>query len=405
MKRILFVDDERNVLDGLRRMLRSMRQEWEMAFATSGAEALGLMSQTPFDVVVSDMRMPGMDGAQLLTEVMRRHPQTVRIVLSGHSDKEMILRSVGPTHQYLAKPCDPEMLKETVARSCALRELLNSPSLKDLVSQMNSLPSLPDLYMKVVQELSLPNASIQRIGDIISQDVGMTAKILQLVNSAFFGLRRHISTPAMAVNLLGLDTVKSLVLTIQVFSQFEQPKVREFDLPVLWNHSVATGTIARAIAAATSRDVKMADHTLMAGLLHDAGKLVLAAKVPDQYQNSIVHARAKAVPMWVAEREVLGTTHAEVGAYLMGLWGLPDLIVEGIAYHHTPAHHMATTFSPLTAVHVANALEHEAHPSADQAHPFEIRLDYLSGLGLADRLDRWRELARGVLCGQKGGKP
>src|SRR5256885_11774657 len=124
MIRILFVDDEPKVTEGLHRMLRSMRREWEMTFATSGAEALEKLSAKPFDVVVSDMRMPGMDGCQLLTEVMRRHPQVVRIILSGYSDKETIMRSIGLAHHYLSKPCDAETLKETIRRACDLRDQL-----------------------------------------------------------------------------------------------------------------------------------------------------------------------------------------------------------------------------------------------------------------------------------------
>src|SRR5262245_37814840 len=100
MKKILFVDDEPNVLQGLERMLRSMRHEWEMQFAMSGPAALERLAEQTFDVIVSDMRMPGMTGAQLLTEVSQRHPHIVRIILSGQADQEDILRSVGPTHQY-----------------------------------------------------------------------------------------------------------------------------------------------------------------------------------------------------------------------------------------------------------------------------------------------------------------
>ena len=142
-KRILFVDDEPNVLSGLRRMLRSMRREWFMAFAHSGLEALAMLDDTPFDIVVTDMRMPGMDGAALLKQVMHRHPKTVRIVLSGQADREEILRAVGPIHQYLSKPCDAETIKATLTRACALDGLLPDDHLKELISKMETLPSLP----------------------------------------------------------------------------------------------------------------------------------------------------------------------------------------------------------------------------------------------------------------------
>jgi putative nucleotidyltransferase with HDIG domain len=402
MKRILFVDDDANVLEGLRRMLHPFRAEWQMAFARSGPEALEKLDAESFHVVVTDMRMPGMDGAQLLAEVKRRHPQTVRIVLSGHSDKEMILRSVGPAHQYLAKPCDADTLRTLLARACALRELLANESLKRLVTRMSALPSLPNLYAEIVAELQSPTASIQKVGQIISKDVGMTAKILQLVNSAFFGLRRHVSHPAVAAGLLGLETIKSLVLSVHVFSRFEQAKVQGFNLTSVWNHSLATGTLAKEIAGSAGLENKLGDHAMMAGLLHDAGKLVLATGAPEPYQEAVSLARGTGTPLWRLEREVLGTTHAEVGAYLMGLWGLPDPIVEAIAYHHTPSTCLAKDFGPLTAVHVASALEHEAHPADNHEGSHEISAEYLTGIRLADRLEDWRGLSRRVLEGKQG---
>src|SRR5216683_1384998 len=228
-KRILFVDDEVNVLQGLRRMLNPMRHEWEMVFVESGQEALALLAQAPCDVIVSDMRMPGsdmrmpgMDGTQLLTQVMERFPLTVRIILSGYADSAMILKAVGPVHQYLAKPCDAATLQLTIARACALRSLLADPTLQGLVAGMQTLPSLPTLYLEVLEAVQDPQGSLERVGDIMSRDISMTAKMLQLVNSAFFGLRRHVSNPGEAVKLLGLDTIKALILSMQVFSRFDQ---------------------------------------------------------------------------------------------------------------------------------------------------------------------------------------
>ncbi len=379
-------------------MLRNLRDEWDMSFADGGESALRLMEQQPFDVVVSDMRMPGMNGAQLLTEVMRRWPRTVRIVLSGQSDREMILRSVGPTHQYLAKPCDAEVLKGVVYRACELRDLLSDENLKTLVTRVASLPSLPDLYLQIVEEVQSPDASIQKIGDIIARDVGMTAKLLQLVNSAFFGLRRHVPHPAMAASLLGLDTVKALVLTAQVFSSFESGRIRAFALDGLWRHSVAVGAIARKIAAAQNAEPQVVDFALLGGLLHDVGRLILAANLPAEYAQVCSASDGRGALLWQVEREKLGTTHGEVGAYLLGLWGLPDPIVEAVAYHHMPTRCLARGFTPLTAVHVADALELESH-GGEGLPAAEDTAGYLAREGLSERLESWRRLAAEVLAG------
>ncbi|MFH1749252.1 MAG: response regulator [Planctomycetota bacterium] len=397
MKRILFVDDEPKVLEGIQRMLRPMRHEWDTVFAQNGREALGILTEQPVDVVVSDMRMPGMDGVQLLTEVMRRYPQIIRIALSGHSEREMILRAVGPTHQYLAKPCDPEMLRSAVARAVALRGVLSKDALRQAVSQMQSLPSLPQLYVEMVEELRSPDASMKRAGEIIGKDMGMTAKVLQLVNSAFFSLPRHVTGPSEAAALLGLDTLQTLILSVQVFSQLDHARATGLCIETLWNHSMATGTLAKRICAAESCEAKACDHALMAGLLHDAGKLVLAANLPDEYRQALGLARDAAVAHWEAEEQILGTTHAEAGAYLLGLWGLPDPIVEALAFHHCPNECVADTFTPLTAVHVANALEHEADNASEDHDTSRLDTDYLARIGLAERLSVWRKLQQAVL--------
>ncbi len=391
MRKILFVDDEPNVLDGLRRMLRPMRREWEVTFAAGGEQALAELAGGAFDIIVSDMRMPGMDGAQLLAEVRRRHPHTVRIILSGHSDQEMILRSVGPAHQYLAKPCDAEALKETVGRACALRDLLRNDSLQKLISQMDSLPSLPSVYVELVGELRSPEASVKRAGEIISKDPGMTAKILQLVNSAFFGLRRTVSSPIEAAMLLGLDTITSLVLSVHVFSRYDGTKLRGFSADALRLHCVTVGSLAKAIALAERQERSAAENAFTAGLLHDTGKLVLASTLGERYVE-VLDLKKKGDAEVEAERQVLGTTHGEVGAYLLGLWGLPDPIVEAVAFHHQPRQCPSHGFTPLTAVHIADCLVRQ--PGCAMAHSpaAVLDMDYLSKINLAGRVPAWEEV-------------
>ncbi|MBE7557955.1 HDOD domain-containing protein [bacterium] len=389
-KRILFVDDEPRVLGGLSRMLRPLRDEWDMAFLPSGADALELLSRERFDVIVSDMRMPGMDGAQLLSEVMRRHPHMVRIVLSGHSEKEMVLRSVGPTHQYLAKPCDADLLKATVSRACALRAILDNAQLKELVSRLDALPSLPQLYLEIVEEMRSPMASIQRVGRIIAQDLGMTAKVLQLVNSAFFGVRKQVRDPVQAASLLGMETLKALVLSLHVFSSSRDALPAGFSLESLWQHSTAVGQLARGIAIAERADKKVVEDSLLAGLLHDVGLLVLTTQLPDQYQHVLELGRGEGCSLWAAERRIFGAGHPEVGAYLLGLWGLPDPVVEALAFHHTPSECLDSRFSPLLAVHVADAWSDHANLSQNGLEGSVLDLHYLRRLGLENRLPVWK---------------
>jgi HD-like signal output (HDOD) protein/ActR/RegA family two-component response regulator len=397
MKHIVFVDDEPKLLDGLKRSLRDMRNEWDMTFATSGEEALKVLEGGSIDVMVSDMRMPGMDGATLLNEVQRRYPHVVRIILSGHSDREMILRSIGATHRFLAKPCETEQLKATIQRAFALRELLSDDFIRLVVAGTQTVPSLPALYTKIKAEVESPASSLKTIGDIIAQDMGMTAKILQLANSAYFGLRMSVSTVEQAIHFLGLDTVQALVLTAQIFSQFAAKRETAFNFDQLWKASLATGALARAIARSEQLDRIEVDQAYTAGLLHDVGILVLATNVSDRYSAVLARASTKGRQAWEEELSEFATTHAEVGGYLLGLWGLNDAIIEAIAYHHRPRDAQGEGVTPLTAVHVANVLhQHEIGQVAGQARS-QLDMEYLERLHLTDRLPAWQELATTLL--------
>lgn len=389
MKTLLFVDDESKVLQGLQRQLRYMRNEWDMQFVESGGKALEVMAARPVDVIVSDMVMPVMDGAELLTEVSRRHPSTVRIVLSGHAEREAVLRLVGPAHQYLSKPCDAEELRAALGRAFALRDLLSNQQLKQLATRIKCLPTLPALYQQLTAELQKEDAAMERVGEIISRDVGMTAKILQLVNSAFFGLPQPLNSPSEAVMYLGISTVRSLVLSLQVFSQFKKPPVDGFSLDSVANHCWETAVLARRISHVQDGDAKKMDQCFLAGLMHDVGRIILASDMPEQYARIWNVAGRQGVTLWEAERAEFGATHADVGAYLLGLWGLPDPIVEAVALQHCPANSPAHEFSPLTAVHVADVFAHEKN--GVPVEKISIDMNYLAELGLADRVTEWRE--------------
>lgn len=396
MRRIVFVDDEPRILEGLQRMLRPLRHEWEMSFADSGEEALRILASSPFDVVVTDMQMPGMNGAALLAEVRQRHPQVVRIILSGYANLELICKSVGPAHQYLSKPSDAETIKLTVSRACALRDLLADDALQLLVSKLQSLPSLPTLYTELIAELQAPDPSIKKVGDIISRDLGMTPKILQMVNSAFFGIRRHISSPTEAVSLLGLDTIVTLAITVQIFSQLDRARVPGFSPDALYAHSQRVALFAKRIARAEGADSKVFNDAFTAGLLHDVGQLVLVANQPEQYTEVLRLAQTEQFPIDRAERQVFGATHAEVGAYLLGLWGLPTAIVEAVAFHHLPGLSMIQGFGALTAVHASNVIALELQADQQERCRAVLDLDYLTNIGLPDRFPVWREICAEV---------
>ncbi|TWT42900.1 response regulator [Botrimarina hoheduenensis] len=376
MPRLLFVDDEPNVLSGLRRMLRSHRSEWEMDFVASGADALRSLALQSAQVVISDMRMPGMDGAELLSRVRDLYPETVRIVLSGHSDQELTLRAVGPAHQYLAKPCDPDRLTAAIRSAMLLHDRVRSPKVRSIVASVDTLPTLPEIYLELVDEMASPNGSSETAGRIIARDLGLSAKILKLVNSSFFGLPVRVSDVPHAVALLGLGVIRPLVLSTGVFKQFEGCKLGGISLARLTAHSTQIAVKAKQIAADeyACMSADQASDVFLAGLLHDVGRLVLAQAYPSEYEALCQQSMTGSDDLSLLEESEFGASHAEIGGHLIQLWGLPAPLVEAVALHHAPLNASGVAFSSLTAVHVAEWAAGEAE--ADEAYLRSLQLSH-----------------------------
>lgn len=273
-------------------------------------------------------------------------------------------------------------------------DFLTPEPLRKLLANMQVLPSLPSVYRELMDVLQADDASIEKAARIISKDVGMVTKILQVVNSPLYGLRGRVSNPTQAVALLGLNSLKSLALSTKVFAQFDQRKLPFFSLELLWQHGMATGIHARAIAKEEAAEQAMAEDAFTAGLLHNVGTLVLASNLPAQYRDMLAIMQDQRLSEWVAEREVFGATHAEVAGYLLGQWSLSQPIVDAVAYHHEPSCCPASYSLALAAVHVANAVEEEAQALAmgEPAQPMD--LDYLTGCDLAERLPLWKAICR-----------
>ena len=384
-KRLLFVDDETMVLGGLRRALHGMRAEWDMHFVDGADAALKILDEMPFDVVVSDMRMPKMDGAQLLEQVKLRHPDVIRMVLSGQSSRAAVLRSLAPAHQFLSKPCDPQELINRLAEAFAMRDLLSNEALKTIVSRLRSVPSLPTIYDELMSVLRKEDPPISQIEKIIAKDVGMAAKILQLANSAFIGARGRVSSLLQAVSMIGTETVRTLVLSVHVFSHFDNNSEIAPFLPALWQHSVSTAALAQKIATAQGAPKGVIDESFTGGLLHDIGKVVLLSEMPRQYRPILEKSSGEVSTL---ELQQLGCTHAQVGAYLISIWGLPVPLVRAVAFHHSPTEAAENSFSSLTAVHAADAITSASDPSP-RNHDGELDLKYLEHIGLSQRIDVW----------------
>ena len=364
MKRVLFVDDEVAVLDGLRDRLRKQRHEWDMVFALGGAQALAECERGAFDIVITDMRMPGVDGAAVLRHVKETHPSTIRIVLSGHAEREAVMRAIPVAHQFLGKPCEAETLRDVISRACTIQALMSDGALKELIGRVERLPCVSTTYTALIEVLAGKAPSIDDVVAVIELDPAMCLKLLQLVNSAFFGLPRRVSAMRDAITYLGIDLVKTLVLTTQIFAAAQGDQgLDAAALSTLQRHSVLTARVAHAIAPSQQSDA------FMAGMLHDVGRIILALADWRTFVEISAAASERAVPLHVVERERLGVTHAEIGAYILGSWGLPLTIVEAVAGHHEPQRLQGSSFDVMTAVHIAEGLANESEgdemPGAD----------------------------------------
>jgi HD-like signal output (HDOD) protein len=394
MKRILFVDDESRILDGIQRMLYADRRRWEIQVALGGEAALQACEAGSFDVVISDMRMPGMDGATLLGRIRDLYPGTARIILSGYSEDSLARRAVPVAHRFLAKPCSAAELQSTIERVCSLQDVLSTPEIRRVVGSVGELPSLSRTYTRLTEAVTDPDVSIGEVSEIIEQDVAMSAKVLQLVNSAFFGLAQKVTTLQNAASYLGMETLKNLALASEAF--------RVLTLDSRIPQSVCEGIqkhahLVAAVAGALPVDRKNRDVTVVAALLHDIGSLFLASSMPDQFCAARTLASKRGCKTYEAEEEVMGTSHAEIGAYLLGLWGIPSLTVEAIAHHHHPTRIPNTAFDCTAVVYVADLLAHEleTHPEGTAKLAIEEPdRGYLETLGVLPSLEEFRRLAR-----------
>lgn len=395
-KKILFVDDEQNLLSSLKRMLRCMRDNFDFYFSESAKEGLVLMEENNIDVVISDMRMPGMDGADFLLEVQRKHPSTVRIMLTGQADEESVYKTVNVVHQFLAKPCDPEKLKNVIIRAGELHNLINNDSLKSMITRIEKLPSIPSVYAELQAALKRPEVIADDVSCIIGKDLAMTAKLLQLLNSSFFGLFTKVDSPARAVKLLGLDTIKILVLGIQIFSE-KKTNSTIFSIENLWEHSLLVAKCSKAIAMQCSNDNEVINNAYIAGMLHDIGRLLLVSEIPESYDKVLDQAEKKQTNLIEEEQAEYGASHSAIGAYLASLWGFSAEIIEAVGFHHDFNGYSSKDFSPALAVHAANFFFYENVPESLIGEPPTLDSHYIDSIGYSKNIEAWSIVCKEII--------
>ena len=391
-KRILFVAKDQDLWNEFQAHPSAADGEWVAHSARTGREALDLVHQFSFAVVVADFLLPDMCGLELLDHFMQRQPSAHRIVLSDVSDVENTTKCIGKPHHHLLRPFGVRTLMNAINQAFSHEAWLPSQAVHGLIAQMRHVPSPPTTYFKVVEEIRSPHASLDKIGEYISEDPAITAKVLQLANSAVFGLELQVSQPLEAIAYIGLETTKALVLLAHTVSTFDKAKLPGFSVEGLWRHSVSTGQMAQKIALMEKGGLETAEQAFAAGLLHDLGKLLFCANLPGIFAKTLALAREEKCSFWDAEAQLFPNAgHAELAGCVLGIWGLPLPIVEAVALHHNPRRLAGQGFHPLTAVHAANILDHEMTLDESVLIPTPINTGYLTELGLSHREEVWRQ--------------
>lgn len=381
MKQLLFVDNEPRILNRIMRMLMHREHEWQMAFVSSPNDAFQAIAQHPYDVVVCDAHFPGRRGGGALLEELRdEHHSAVRIALSSHTGADDRQAVHDMAHRFIPKPFNGRQLENIIERSYWLRELYADQGLQVLLSKTRRLPAVPSLYLALTEALKRDDVTINELEAIISQDIAMCAKLLQMANSAYFGLRRKITSVRHAIVYLGMRMMRQLIFSVEIFSSFPHQLARVFDPEAIQRHAMLTSRIAADI----NPDESVSDEVFLAAMLHDIGKIVLASHVPDSFGAMLSQAREQEVTLHEIENlRNTALTHNRVGAYLLGQWGMPDSVIEAVAFHHTPWALGLNGMELPALIYIANAL----------AHGRKMNMDYLSELGLVDRVGTWRKIA------------
>jgi len=389
-KRILFVDDEPRIISGVCRMMRSVRAEWETFGTSVSPEALDIVARDDIDVIVSDMRMPGMMGCDLLEAVRKRHPRTIRLALSGQASKVDVDTCVGLAHRFLSKPCPAQTLKEALDRARILVGMPLGDGLKGILGSLQALPSEPGAYERLQHVVQAKGPTVQAVTDAVSHDVGMSLRILQLLSSSFYAARIGVMSPARQVEFLGVNVLRRLAGLPAAFCRCSRPEGRHVSLARQCHHAGTVADFARRIAQTENAPQGAADDVYAAGLLHDVGKVVWITQLPEAYDAALALVKERRIDPLEAEYQTLEAMHTLAGAYLIGLWGLPDAVMEAAAFHHTPLDATDAGLIPTVMVHAADVLAHELAGAAEGMDPPELDEAALREAGLAHRVPAWR---------------
>jgi HD-like signal output (HDOD) protein/ActR/RegA family two-component response regulator len=371
--KVLFVDDEIMILNGLKRAF--FRSKWQLLFADSADKALQILKQESVDFIISDMRMPGMNGADLLEIVSVLYPQIVRIILSGHSNEETAKKASFVAHQWFNKPCQSKALENVLNHIYLVRNSLPNPAVREAVGKIKTLPSPPKVYMRLSASLNDKSIDMQKISEIIANDPALVAKILQLTNTSFFSNGKQVESLAEAITRLGVDLVFSIVIAAETYDKIHE--ILGYSITDEQKHCLSTARLAASMVEPSFRQ-----ETILVGLLHNIGKFILCQLSPD-IMASYIKQRVIGADNIELEQRLFNTDHTQLAGYLLHLWNFSYNLIENIVLHHQPLKLMKGNFGSGAAVYVASRLLRQQ----------DIDEDFIEHFNIADKIIVWRDKA------------
>ncbi len=386
-KYILLVDDDEKLLRSLGRRLRGMHPDWELTEAPNAQAALEHLEKNPCELIVTDIQMPVMDGAAFLEIVREKYPKIIRFALSGHAQRDIMLRVVSLSHQYFSKPCDTELLSESITQALENTARIPEKRLREILIHLNQFPLAGPVYSDLLSLLSDASCGADKISEVIGRDPAMASKVLHVANSAFFGAPHKVGALSEAVTLLGTDAIRALAMVFRFLEGLRDENELRPSFEALWEHSIAASSLAALLQARYFQREELLEKSRTLALLHDLGKFIIADFSREKYIVLLKRSLAESIPLSKLEEHTLGISHAEIGALLFELWGLPHDLVQAIRYHHVPRDCPEPNVL-LPALHLANVLEHALNP-AQGFFPNPLQSDYLEKLKIPAELNFW----------------
>ncbi len=391
---ILFTDDNIAIIESLKRMSTIFSTHWKSFFAVGANEAIELLETKSFDVIVTDLEMPEYNGVKLLKYAQNKFPDTIRVVYSGEFTKESVQKISPFAHRFIAKPCSNEKMLNTIDSTLFIHRVLDKKRIQKVLTSIGSIPSLPKIYTELINRVDDDDFSLKDAAKLISSDVGMSVNILKQIN--LLGVGEEIKSIEQAVTLLGLNSIKSIVLSNHVFTSFKPLYIPHFSQEQLIRHSMLTAIFAKEIAFIETGDRSIAESAFVVGVIHDFGTLIFADRFMKKYSTVMNRVHDTQRPIIDVERNVIGVSHAEVGSYLLALWGFPDAILRAVAFHESADTHAMGSEPLLTSIVAANYFAHQ-FDNGDTASDTALEdSHYFQNSNSLMRLPLWEERCKHI---------